>query len=241
MVANSVRFAKFAMGKTAHLDCSWLRISCFSLFAWPAPPAKARAMAFHPLDVRAPSASETGGPIRTVLVFCGSRSGRDCVHAALARRVGALLAQRAITLVYGGGALGLMGEVGRAAIDAGGAVQGVIPRFLKDWEVAEPLCDDMTVVDSLHTRKAAMFERADAVLALPGGLGTLDELVEILSWRNLRLHTRPVWLLGEDDYWQPFVALLRHMVDQGFAHPDSLDHLELLHGIDVLAARLPHP
>jgi uncharacterized protein (TIGR00730 family) len=199
-------------------------------------------MSAHPLDSPGPAASpDTGGPVRSLLVFCGSRAGHNAAHAVLADAVGRLLAARSVRLVYGGGALGLMGAVGRATLSAGGVAEGVIPRFLRDWEVAEPLCEDMTITDSLHTRKAVMFERADAVLALPGGLGTLDELVEILSWRNLRLHGRPVWLMGDDGYWQPFLALLRHMVAEGFSHPDSLDHLEALPDIGALAARLPAP
>lgn len=198
----------------------------------------------HPLDESpsptiAPAAGN--GPIRSVLVFCGSRSGVDPRHAALAAAVGRLFAERGVTLVYGGGALGLMGEIGRATLSAGGRAQGIIPRFLKEWEVAEPLCEDMTVVETLHARKALMFERADAILALPGGLGTLDELVEILSWRNLRLHSRPVWLLGDGGFWQPFVALLRHMADQGFANPENLGHMECLSGLDALAALISLP
>lgn len=193
----------------------------------------------HPLDSPSPPLSE--GPIRRVLVFCGSRAGVDPRHAALAAAVGRLLAERGIGLVYGGGALGLMGEAGRAAILAGGAAQGIIPRFLKAWEVAEPLCEDMLVTDDLHMRKALMFERADAVLALPGGLGTLDELIEVLSWRSLRLHAKPVWLMGGGDFWAPFLALLRHSVDQGFASADILTYVERLEGTDALAALLPHP
>jgi uncharacterized protein (TIGR00730 family) len=159
----------------------------------------------------------------------------------LAATVGRMLAERDITLVYGGGALGLMGEVGRAALAAGGRAKGVIPQFLKAWEVAEPLCEDMTVTDSLHTRKAVMFEQADAVLALPGGLGTLDELVEILSWRNLRLHAKPVWLLGDAGFWDPFLALLRHTVETGFSSPDILTHVRYLADTDALAAALAQP
>jgi uncharacterized protein (TIGR00730 family) len=193
----------------------------------------------HPLDSPPPPLSE--GPIRRVLVFCGSRAGQDPRHTALAAGVGRLLAERGVGLVYGGGALGLMGEIGRAAILAGGAVEGIIPRFLKDWEVAEPLCDDMIVTDSLHARKALMFEHADAVLALPGGLGTFDELIEVLSWRSLRLHTKPVWLMGDGDFWAPFLALLRHAVDQGFASADILSFVERVDGTDALAALLPHP
>jgi uncharacterized protein (TIGR00730 family) len=196
-------------------------------------------MPSHPLDSAPPLQST--GPICRVLVFCGSRNGNDPRHAALAAKVGTTLAAHGVGLVYGGGALGLMGEAGRASLAAGGQIEGVIPRFLKDWEVAEPLCDDMTVVDSLHTRKAVMFERADAVLALPGGLGTLDELVEILSWRNLRLHTKPVWLMGDGGFWDPFMALMRHMVQAGFAGADVLDYLHEVPDADALAALLRRP
>ncbi len=193
----------------------------------------------HPLD-SAPAARRDG-PIRSVLVFCGSRPGGDPRHADLARQVGQLFAREGVALVYGGGALGLMGEAGRAAIAAGGTVRGIIPRFLKDWEVAEPLCADMEVVETLHARKALMFDRADAVLALPGGLGTLDELVEILSWRNLRLHAKPVWLMGDGGFWAPFTALVAHMVSQGFAGADTPGYLEELPDVATLAARLARP
>ncbi|WP_199554710.1 LOG family protein [Sandaracinobacteroides hominis] len=196
-------------------------------------------MVTHPLD--SPATAPTAQPIRNVLVFCGSRLGRDPRHATQAAEIGRTLALHGVGLIYGGGALGLMGEIGRAAIAAGGHVQGVIPRFLKEWEVAEPLCDDMTVTDSLHARKALMFDRCDAILALPGGLGTLDELIEVLSWRNLRLHAKPVWLLGDGDFWAPFLALMRHSVDSGFAGIDTLSHLETLDGTDALAALLSRP
>jgi uncharacterized protein (TIGR00730 family) len=198
-------------------------------------------MRAHPLDSPAIAGLPPPAPVRSLLVFCGSRSGTDPRHAALARDVGALLVQRSVRLIYGGGALGLMGEIGRAVIGAGGQATGVIPRFLMDWEVAEPLCTDMRVVDSLHTRKAAMFSESDAVLALPGGLGTLDELVEILSWRNLRLHARPVWLLGDDGYWGPFRTLLAHVVREGFAAADVEAQVTELDGLDALAALLPAP
>jgi hypothetical protein len=192
----------------------------------------------HPLD-RAPARSAQPAPIGGLLLFCGSRPGHDARHAALARAVGGLCAARGVTLVYGGGALGLMGEAGRACLDAGGRTKGIIPRFLQEWEVAEPRCQDLVVVESLHARKAAMFDAADAILALPGGLGTLDELVEILSWRNLRLHAKPVWLMGDGGYWRPFRALLDHMVREGFAGSDIAAGIEELPDAAALAARLP--
>lgn len=202
----------------------------------------AAGMQAHPLDSPIPDAPLIdGAPIRSVLLFCGSRPGRHSCHAALAATVGRMLGERGIALVYGGGALGLMGEAGRAAIAAGGPVTGIIPRFLKEWEVAEPLCTDMRVTETLHARKELMFAAADAVLALPGGLGTLDELVEVLSWRNLRLHAKPVWLLGDTGFWQPFLALLRHTVETGFSSPEILTHVRYLPDTDALAAALVPP
>jgi len=194
-------------------------------------------MTLHPLDEPMPPVDAV--EIRRLLLFCGSRSGADPRHARTAAAIGGLVAGRGVTLIYGGGSLGLMGEAGRAAIAAGGAVEGVMPRFLKDMEVAEPLCRDMAVVGSLHARKALMFERADAVLALPGGLGTLDELVEILSWRHLRLHSKPVWLLGDNGFWAPFLALMDHMLGEGFVGPNCRSVCEQLASVDALAARLP--
>lgn len=186
----------------------------------------------HPFD-DAPAAAR--GPVRSVLVFCGSRPGIDPAHAAAARGVGALLARRGVRLVYGGGALGLMGDVARAALAEGGEVVGVIPRFLMDLEVAQPGLSETVVVDTLHERKREMLARADAVLALPGGLGTLDELAEVMSWRNLRLTHHPVWLLG--GWWEPFTALLAHMERSGFNSPAATGFAELL-DLAALDARL---
>lgn len=191
----------------------------------------------HPHDW--PPAVAPLRPIRRLLLFCGSRAGADPRHAATAAAVGALLAARGVTLVYGGGALGLMGAAGRAARDAGGRVEGVIPDFLASLEVALEGLDRLDVVDSLHTRKARMFDGADVVLALPGGIGTLDELVEILSWRNLRLHDRPVLLLGDGGFWEPFLALLAHLEATGFTAPGVLAHVCHLPSLAALEALLP--
>ncbi len=191
----------------------------------------------HPHD--APPAAAAPGPIRRLLVFCGSRAGADPRHAATAAAVGALLAARGVTLVYGGGALGLMGALARAARSAGGRVEGVIPAFLRDLEVALDGLDRLDVVDSLHTRKARMFETADAVLALPGGIGTLDELIEVLSWRNLRLHDRPLLLLGDGGFWEPFLALLAHLEASGFAGAHVRAHVCHLPSVAALEALLP--
>ena len=170
--------------------------------------------------------------VGSLCVYCGSSMGRHAAHAELARGLGAACAGRGIELVFGGGAIGLMGVLADAALAAGGRVVGVIPRFLEVPEIAHPGVSEMIVVDSMHARKQRMFERADAFAALPGGIGTLDETVEIVTWKHLGLHDKPVVLVDHDGYWRPFRALIEHMVGAGFADAgavytvvDSLDGL----------------
>jgi hypothetical protein len=154
--------------------------------------------------------------IRTVAVFCGSRPGHDPAHEAAARALGAGLAAAGIGIVYGGGGIGLMGAVAGAAIAAGGQVRGVIPTFLMHAERAHPQLADLEVTPSMHVRKTRMFELADAFITLSGGLGTLDETVEILTWRQLRLHDKPVLVLDVNGWAAPFVALVEALIAQGF-------------------------
>lgn len=177
--------------------------------------------------------------ITSLLLFCGSRAGHDPDQAALATALGSMLAARGVTLVYGGGGVGLMGLAARAALAGGGRVVGIIPRTLMTAEIAQAGLSEMHVVETLHARKALMHARADAILALPGSIGTLDELFESLTWRELGIHDKPIWLLGANDYWAPLMALLGHLAEQGFAPPD-LDRLcETLPDLAGLAARLP--
>lgn len=154
--------------------------------------------------------------IRSVAVFCGSRPGHDPVHAAAARALGEGLARAGITLVYGGGGVGLMGVVAQAALAAGGRVRGVIPDFLMRAEKALPGLREIEVTPSMHARKTRMFELSDAFVALSGGLGTLDETVEILTWRQLGLHEKPVILMDVAGWAQPLLALVDAMIAQGF-------------------------
>ncbi len=177
--------------------------------------------------------------IRSLLLFCGSRTGRDPAQAALAAALGELLAARGITLVYGGGGVGLMGIAARSALAAGGRVVGIIPQALMTAEIAQSGLSEMIVVDTLHARKALMHARADAIVALPGSIGTLDELFESITWRELGIHDKPIWLLGANDYWRPLLALLGHIADQGFAPPDLDRLVENLSDLAALAARLP--
>jgi len=149
-------------------------------------------------------------------VFCGSSRGTDPAHAALARALGAALAERRMTLIFGGGRVGLMGVIADAALAAGGPVIGVIPEFLKRPELAHGGVADMIVVESMHARKQRMFELADAFAVLPGGIGTLDEAIEVITWKQLGLHDKPVLLVDSRGYWQPLRALLAHAASEGF-------------------------
>jgi uncharacterized protein (TIGR00730 family) len=163
--------------------------------------------------------------LRRVCVFCGSSSGADPAFASAAGRLGALLASRGIGLVYGGGSIGLMGVLADAALRAGGHVIGVIPSALALKEVAHDGLPDLRIVATMHERKALMAELADAFVALPGGLGTLDELFETLTWAQLGIHRRPCGLLDVAGYYQPLLAFLDRAVDARFLRREHRDLL----------------
>ena len=152
----------------------------------------------------------------SVCLFCGSRTGRDPLFTEEARRLGTCLAQRGHRLVYGAGDRGLMGEAARAMQKAGGRILGIVPQHLVDWEVGKRDIDEYFVVETMHERKKLMFDRSDAVIALPGGPGTLDELIEVLTWRQLGLHARPVVVVNAGGYWDPLLALIDHVIAHGF-------------------------
>jgi len=176
--------------------------------------------------------------VRRVCVFCGASSGRVPAYADAARQFGAALAARGLGLVYGGGRVGLMGAVADAALAAGGEVIGVIPQELVDRELAHGGVTELRVVGSLHERKALMAELADAFVALPGGFGTLDELMEQLTWSQLGLHAKPVGLLDVEDYWHPLVALARHATEEGFVRESDLEAIALAREPEALLDRL---
>lgn len=156
--------------------------------------------------------SPAAGRVRSVCVYCGSSNTTKPEYLDLATRFGAALAARGIRLVYGGGAVGLMGRVARAAHEAGGDVLGIMPRFLERREITFEAVPHR-MVDTMHERKHIMFEESDAFVVLPGGIGTLEEAVETLSWRRLDLHHKPIIFLSEDGFWTPFFALIQHTVD----------------------------
>jgi uncharacterized protein (TIGR00730 family) len=158
--------------------------------------------------------------IRNICVYCGSNVGANAAYVAAARRLGESMAKEGIGLVYGGGGLGLMGELARSVLTHGGRVTGIIPAFLS---VKERMLRDVTelvVVDDMHQRKKLMFDKSDAFVALPGGIGTLEELVEQLTWAQLGRHTKPIALVNIESFWDPFLALLRHMHEVGFIRAD---------------------
>lgn len=154
--------------------------------------------------------------MRTVCVYCGSGFGTDPVFEAAARALGRHLAEAGIALVYGGGNVGLMGTVARAVLDHGGHVTGIIPDFLKSRERMLDDVQETIVVSDMHTRKKLMFDRSDAFVAMPGGIGTLEELVEQMTWSQLGQHAKPILLLSVADFWSPFLGLLDHMRRTGF-------------------------
>jgi uncharacterized protein (TIGR00730 family) len=188
------------------------------------------------LYVKKPTVSEP--TLSSICVFCGARFGANPAARELASKLGELLAKQGITLVYGGGGVGLMGVLANSALKAGGRVVGVIPRFLLQREAGHPALDETVVVETMHQRKLQMFERADAFVVLPGGIGTLEEFFEVLSWRTLGLHVKPIAILDLNGYWAPLADLLRGVVDGEFAAPTHLDHVVFVSDLKALLPAL---
>ncbi|MGE9294144.1 MAG: TIGR00730 family Rossman fold protein [Puniceicoccales bacterium] len=161
----------------------------------------------------------------TICVFCGANNGCDKVYLDAAERVGCLIASEGHTLVYGGGRTGLMGTVADAALAAGGQVIGVITRLLSDKEIAHSGLTDLRIVDSMHERKLTMATLADGFIALPGGIGTLEEFAEVFTWTQLGIHPKSCALLDVDGYYRPLVEFFNQMVDNGFLGQEQLDQL----------------
>lgn len=157
--------------------------------------------------------------IKTVCVYCGSGSGSNHRFLEAATALGKVFAENNIRLVYGGGSVGLMGAVAKSVLDHGGSVTGIIPDFLANRERMNPNLTELVVTPDMHERKRLMFERSDAFVALPGGVGTLEELVEQMTWQQLGRHTKPVLLANIDNFWEPLIALLTHMRANQFIRP----------------------
>jgi len=189
--------------------------------------------------------------LQRIAVYCGARTGNREVYLEAARAMGGVMAARGVGLVYGGGAVGLMGALADGALAGGGEVIGVIPAFMDGRESIHGGLSELRISRSMHDRKATMLDLADGVIALPGGLGTLDEFVEALTWAQLGLHRIPCGLLDVDDYWEPLVALIDHAIARGFVDAamangvvrgnDPAQLIDALTDASVPVRRIPEP
>lgn len=174
--------------------------------------------------------------IKTLCVYCGSRKSNNNNFITLAENVGKILGQNKIKLVYGGGNVGLMGILATSVIENGGTVHGIIPGHLDRIEVSHDKITELTIVDNMHQRKKMMFDHSDAFLVLPGSIGTLDETIEVITWRQLKLHDKPIVLLNYENYWDPFLNLLKNIVNFEFTSEDTFN---LFHVVNYPEEVLP--
>lgn len=178
---------------------------------------------------------QTSSPLHSVCVYCGSGTGHGDHYLQAAEALGAELALAGVRLVYGGGNVGLMGAVARSVLSHGGHVTGIIPTFLKEREIMLDEAQELIVVPDMHTRKRLMFDKADAFVALPGGVGTLEELVEQLTWSQLGQHRKPILLLNTRGFWDPLLTLFQHMREEGFIRAGfEVSYLSASEPADVL-------
>ncbi len=182
--------------------------------------------------------------LSSICVYCGSNKGGDPAYAAEAARLGGLMAEAGVRLVFGGGRVGIMGILADAVLAGGGEVTGIIPKHLSRVEVAHAELTEIIVTDSMHSRKQKMFERSDGFAVLPGGLGTLDETFEIITWKQLGLHDKPIVLVDSGGFWRPLLDLVDHVIDQGFAKPAARDYFTVIPSVDAVIpalSRAPEP
>ena len=177
-------------------------------------------------------------PLKSVCVFCGARSGTNPVHTIAAAAMGRAIATNGWRLVYGAGDVGLMGEVARAAQAAGAPTMGVIPVHLLTQEDGKRDLSQLVITQDMHERKKVMFMNSDAIVVLPGGAGSLDEFFEVLTWAQIGLHGKPIYLVNSDGYWQPLINLLGHIVAQGFADASIAGHFSVAADVDAVVAML---
>jgi uncharacterized protein (TIGR00730 family) len=176
--------------------------------------------------------------LKTICVYCGSGPGKNPAFVAAARQFGKILAQNGIGLIYGGGSIGLMGELAKSVLKHGGKVTGVIPEFLIERERMLQQAQDVVVTKDMHERKRIMFERSDAFVALPGGVGTLEETVEQLTWSQLGRHKKPILAANIDHFWDPLCSLLEHMQALEFIRPGLMVQLLVVDTVDEILPRL---
>ena len=165
-------------------------------------------------------------------IFAGSSSGHDPELVECVKRIGGMIAARDIGVVYGGGRTGLMGAVADGAIESGGYVHGIIPKFLETLEVAHEGISDLTVTTTMHERKTIMYEEGDAFLVLPGGYGTMEEVMEILTWRQLKSHNKPIMMFNYNGFWDGLISMWHHASESGFIRPLQLNLADSIDDID---------
>ncbi len=172
--------------------------------------------------------------ISAVTVFCGSKPGGDPHYVASAQSLGKALAQKGIVLVYGGGNKGIMGAVANASLEAGGKVIGIIPKLLLEWEIQHTGLTELLVTDSMHARKLLLYEKCDVAVILPGGMGTMDELFEMLTWNNLKIHNKKVYILNANGYYNALITLLDSMNQQGFMYENWRERLIICESVEEM-------
>ena len=176
--------------------------------------------------------------MKKICVFAGASAGHKPSYADAAHDLGAMIASYGLGLVYGGGRSGLMGRVADGTIDGGGTVIGIIPKFLDRVEIGHAGVTKLHVIDTMHQRKEMMYAESDAFIVLPGGLGTLDETMEITTWRQLDLHKKPVIILNVHGYWDHLLAMLEKVIAEGFMHDDHLNHFDTVTSLDYMSSHL---
>jgi uncharacterized protein (TIGR00730 family) len=175
--------------------------------------------------------------LKSVCVFCGSSKGKHPDYLNQAKELGILLAQQNIELIYGGGNVGVMGEVSRAVLESGGKVTGIIPKKIHEM-VDHIELTNLHIVDNMHERKAKMYELSNGYIALPGGIGTLEELAEVMTWYQIGYHNKPIALFNINKFYDPFVQLLHHMVEEGFLKKDYLKNIIVENDLNVLLEKM---
>lgn len=179
---------------------------------------------------------------RSICVYCGSSTGNHPRYREAAIALGKTIAENGLRLIYGGGGVGLMGVLSEAVMQHGGKVTGIMPGFLREKEGYRGEIDELFIVESMHERKQMMFERADAFAILPGGFGTLDETFEIVTWRQLELHDKPIVLINIDGYWDPLLAMIDRQIEEGFLRPEFQGLISVVDGPEqVIPALVAEP
>lgn len=176
--------------------------------------------------------------IGSLCVYCGSSSSGPRSHKIAAIRLGQIIAAHGIRLIFGGGRIGLMGALADSAIAGGGEVIGVIPRFLDESEISHTGVTRLEITNSMHERKQLMAELSDGFIVLPGGLGTLDETLEIITWKQLNLHDKPIIIVNIDDYWRPLEQLIGHTVSNGYTHSENSEIVTFVSNVDSVLLKL---